>query len=89
MFRVCMSVCLAGRAGSYVCTYGSILRIRLTEEYQLVQNKQVLESNKQCTRLVWLFLILGPCNIGPNTTETHFKNVYRHIRFNTVSPQPE
>ena len=37
MFRVCMSVCLsyetACRAGLYVCTYGAILRIRLTEEY--------------------------------------------------------
>ena len=45
MFRVCMSVCLsyetACRAGSYVCTFGAILRIRLAEEYQSVWNKQV------------------------------------------------
>ena len=44
MFRVCMSVCYDIRdgllAGSYVCTYGAILRIRLTEGYQSVENKR-------------------------------------------------
>ena len=60
MFRVCMSVCLsyetAFKAGSYVCTYGAILRIRLTEEYQSVWNKQA-EEQQQCLRLGSLFRI--------------------------------
>ena len=52
MFRVCMSVCYDIRdgllAGSYVCTYGAILRIRLAEEYQLVENKQSREQQVWC-----------------------------------------
>ena len=52
MFRVCMSVCYDIRdgllAGSYVCTYGAILRIRLTEEYQAVENKQSGEQQVLC-----------------------------------------
>ena len=50
MFRVCMSVCLsydtACKAGSYVCTYGAIFRIRRTEEYQSVGNKQTGEQQQ-------------------------------------------
>ena len=52
MFRVCMSVCYDIRdgllAGSYVCTYGAILRILLTEEYQAVENKQSREQQLLC-----------------------------------------
>ena len=32
----------------YVCTYGAILRIRLTEEYQAVENKQSREQQVLC-----------------------------------------
>ena len=50
MFRVCMSVCLsyeaACRAGSYVCIYGAISRICLSEEYQSVRNKQAGEQQQ-------------------------------------------
>ena len=48
MFRVCMSVCLsyetACKAGLYVCSYGAILRIRQTEEYQSVVGSVIYEQ---------------------------------------------
>ena len=56
MFRVCMSVCFsyetACKAGSYVCTYGAILRIRRTEEYQSVGNKQDRKQQQMCVSVV-------------------------------------
>ena len=52
MFRVCMSVCYDIRdgmlAGSYVCTYGVLLGIRLTEGYQSVENKRSREQQVMC-----------------------------------------
>ena len=59
MFRVCMSVCYDIRdgmlTGSYVCTYGVLLGIRLTEGYQSVENKRSREQQLMCD-LVELFL---------------------------------
>ena len=56
MFRVCTSVCLsyvtACQAGSYVCTYGAILRIRRAEEYQSVGNKQARKQQQMCVSVV-------------------------------------
>ena len=61
MFRVCMSVCYDIRdgmqAGSYVCTYGVLLGIRLTEEYQAVENKRSREQQLMCV-LEELFKIM-------------------------------
>ena len=37
-------------AGSYVCTYGVILGIRLTEGYQSVGNKRAREQHLMCDR---------------------------------------
>ena len=52
MFRVCMSVCLsyetACKAGSYVCTYGAIVGILRTKEYQSVGNKQAEKQQQMC-----------------------------------------
>ena len=52
IFPVCMSVCLsyetACKAGSCVCTYGAILRIWRTEEYQSVGNKQAEKQQQMC-----------------------------------------
>ena len=42
-------------AGSYVRTYGAILRIRRTEGYQSVRNKQAREQQQMCV-LERLFL---------------------------------
>ena len=56
MFCVCMSVCLsyetACKADSYICTYGAILRIRQTEEYQSVGNKQARKQQQMCVSVV-------------------------------------
>ena len=69
MFRVCMSVCYDIRdgllAGSYVCTHGAILRIRLAEEYQLVENKQSREQQVWCVLIEYLRLWTEG-NISPN-----------------------
>ena len=39
----------------YVCTYGVMLRLRLAEEYQLVQNKQTRKTtaNLQVSRVIY------------------------------------
>ena len=44
--HVCLSYKTACKSGSYVCTYGAISRIRLTEEYQSVWNKQAGEQQQ-------------------------------------------
>ena len=49
----------ACRAGSYVCTYGAILRIRLTEEYQLVWNKQAGRQQRMFKSRVLFTISLG------------------------------
>ena len=61
MFRVCTVcpyVCHTRRhvklARSHVCTYGAILRIRRTEEYQSVGNKQAKEKQSMCVLCVLL-----------------------------------
>ena len=52
MFRVCMSVCYDIRdgmqAGSYVCTYGVLLGICLTEGCQSLGNKRAREQHLMC-----------------------------------------
>ena len=64
-----MSVCYDIRdgllAGSYACTYGAILRIRLAEEYQLVENKQSREQQVWCV-LNEYFRLWTEGNIGPD-----------------------
>ena len=61
MFRVCISVCYDIRdgmlAGSYVCTYGVLLGIRLTEGCQSVENKRSREQQLMCV-LEELFKIM-------------------------------
>ena len=56
MFRVRMSVCYDIRdgmpAGSYVCTYGVLLGIRLTEEYQAVENKRSRERSRKLFKIM-------------------------------------
>ena len=70
MFRVCMSVCYDIQdgllAGSYVCTHGAILRIRLAEVYQLVENKQSREQQVWCV-LNEYFRLWTEGNIGPDS----------------------
>ena len=60
-----MSVCLSHetvcKAGSYVCTYGAILRIRRTEEYQLVGIKQAEKQQQMCV-LAGLYRDIGLVN---------------------------
>ena len=71
MFRVCMSVCLpyetACKAGLYVCKYGAILRIRRTEEYQSVGNKQAGRQQQMLISCVLFSQVLDWVKISPNT----------------------
>ena len=79
MFRVCMSVCYDIRdgllAGSYVCTHGAILRIRLAKEYQLVENKQSREQQVWCVLIGYLRL-WTEVDISPNTCLVEESNSY-------------